>query len=247
MKKRIISAVLAAIMAASALTTTSFAELSKADSTISLKSTTVIPVLKITLPKTLAFVVNPYKMSMDVTTGKAPAANAAEANIAKTQVVPVYGTTTTKDPETGANVITPNTSWDILNESGTAISCMLYAQAVSGNPTCTFEIVDAATTKNAVTGAALDAKNRQLTLALVGKSSGDNKAVPIKFSPTAPTAWTTAGGCTQISSIPDKGTLAFTLDTTKSVCAVGKSCEETLWTAKDTATINVFFKFDFVA
>ena len=245
--KKIISAALAALMAVSALTTTSFAAL-KADSSISLKSTTVIPVLKVTLPKALTFVVNPYKMQLDVTTGKAPAATALEANIVKTQVVPVYGTVTTKDPDTGANVVTVNKAWSVLNESGIPISCMLYAQAASGNPTGPFEILDVNNSnKNAVTGAASDVKNRQLSLALMGKSSGGGNAVAIKFSSTAPTAWTVAGGCTQIASVPDKGTLDLTLDTTKSICAVGKSCEETLWTAKDTATINVFFKFDFVA
>lgn len=244
--KKIISALLAGFMAVSALTSVAFADL-KPDSSISLKSTTIIPVLKVTLPKTLAFVVNPYKMEIDVTTGKAPTATSESSNIVKTQVVPTYGTTVSKDPSTGATTVTPNTAWQVLNESGIAISCMLYATAVNGNPTAPFEILDVNNSnKNAITGAAADVKTRQLSLALMAKS-GSGSAVPVKFSSTAPTAWTTVGGCTSIASIANNGTLDLTLDTSKSICAVGKSCEETLWTAKDIATINIFFKFDFVA
>lgn len=244
--KKIISALLAGLMAVSAFTATAFADL-KADSSISLKSTTVIPVLKVTLPKTLAFVVNPYKMEIDITTGKAPAANAVSSNIVKTQIVPTYGTTSSKDPSTGATVVTPNTAWQVLNESGIPISAMLYATAVNGNPTAPFEILDANNSnKNAVTGEAANAANRQLTLSLNAKS-GSSSATAIKFSTAVPTAWTTAGGCTAIASVANNGTLDLTLDTTKSKCGVGASCGETLWTAKDTATINVFFKFDFVA
>ena len=238
--KKIISAGLAALMAVTALSATAFAELAKADSSISVKGTTVIPTLKVTLPKTLAFVVNPYKMSIDKTTGKAADAKTTEANKVNTFVVPVYGTTVNAD-----KTVTANTGWDVLNSSGLPISANIYA--IVTNPSTDVQVLDKKTGKDITDQtSAADATKKQLTLSLKALSSEDGaEAVAIPLLAAAPEGWTTENKTAAIDKIPDAGTLKLTLDTTDSKCAKGAECDAS-WTAKDTPTLGVFFKFDFV-
>lgn len=241
--KKIISAALAAFMAVTALSASAFAEISKADSSIALKATTVIPTLKVTLPKTLAFVVNPYKMEIDKSTGKAADSKTAEGNKVSTFVVPVYGTTTNAD-----KTVTVNTAWQVANSSGLAISAKVYATAVNADTTGKLQILDGSgsTAVDITDGeATADAAKKQLTLKFQGKSSKSGAPnVPIAIRKDAPADWT-AETVANFANIPNAGTLDLTLDTESSICAKGADCADA-WTAKDTATLNVFFKFDFV-
>ena len=101
MKKRIISAALASLMAVSALSTSAFAELAKADQTIKGTGVTAVPTLKVTMPKSMSYIINPYKLTVDAK-GKAVAAD--DANLAgNAQVIPVYGK--------AADGTTPATAW----------------------------------------------------------------------------------------------------------------------------------------
>jgi len=238
--KKIISAGLAALMAVTALSATAFAELAKADSSISVKGSTVIPTLKVTLPKTLAFVVNPYKMSIDKTTGKAADAKTTDANKVNTFVVPVYGTTTNAD-----KTVTVNTGWDVLNSSGLPISANIYA--IVTNPSADVQVLDASTDKDITDQTTeADAAKKQLTLSLKALSSKSGAtAVAVPLLAAAPATWTEAGKTAAIANIPDAGTLKLTIDTDESICAKGADCGAS-WTAKDTPTLGVFFKFDFV-
>lgn len=232
--KKIISAALATILAVSALTTTAFAADIKGDSTISVKATTQLPKLKVTLPKTLSFVVNPYKLKLDAD-GKI---NTADGATASAQVFPVYG-------KTGE---TANTAWNIKNESGIGISCLMYAKVTNGNPNAV-QILDANNdSKDATNGEAKDQTKRLLTLSLKGKA-GSADAKSIKFATAEVTAWESGDGkpCVKFDKIDDGANLAITIDTSASKCEVGTSCTDTVWTAKDTATLSMAFKFDFVA
>ena len=261
MKKRIISATLAAIMAVSAFATTAFAadvDL-KGNSSIALKATTLIPTLKVTLPKTLAFVVNPYAMEIDKTTGKAWVAKKnAEGEVtnsgdkATTTIVPTYGTTTNAD-----KTVTANTAWQVKNDSGVALTAALYAKAVNASPAIKvgdenvvmLQILDGKdeTPKDIDGTTAAAATKKQLTLALkatpVNDAGESGTAVSVPIRDAAPASWA-ADTVAKVTKIPSSGTLDLTLDTTKSTAKKGADCTEA-WTAKDTATLNVVFNFDF--
>jgi len=240
--KKILSAALAAFMAVTALTATSFADLTKADSSISLKGTTVLPILKVTLPKTLAFVVNPYKMSIDKTTGKAATATTTDANKANTFVVPTYGTTVDADK----NVVA-NTAWDVVNSSGLPISANIYAVVTNPNAT-KLQILDANNESKDITDqeSTAAAAKKQLTLSLKALSSkSGSTAVAIPLLAAAPDSWTATGKTAAVANVPDAGKLSLTLDTDDCTCAKGADCDE-IWTTKDNPTLGVFFKFDFV-
>ncbi|MBP3857843.1 MAG: hypothetical protein IK990_19745 [Ruminiclostridium sp.] len=201
----------------------------KGNSSITIKSTAVIPTLKITLPKSLSFVANPYKMSVDEN-GKAAASGSGSTD---TFLVPVYGT--------------GNSAWNITNNSGIGIGCLMYAR-VTNNNVSAVEIEDANNdNKNAVTGDAAGDDKRIIRLSLKGKAGNSGTNTAIKFSPSAPSSWSESNGCTKFTPIPDQQSLSITLDTASSSCLVGENCNDRQWTAKDTATITLVFNFDFVA
>ena len=200
----------------------------KGVTSLTIKSTAVIPTLKITLPKTLSFVVNPYKMSLD-SSGRL---SSNESDVKNSYIVPVYGT--------------GNSSWDITNNSGIGVSCLMYATAVNGNPTA-ISVEDANNgNKNISVNGEISDDKRIIRLALKGKAgiSGSEKA--IKLSSLAPDAWTETSGCTKFSPIPDRQALSITVDEEKSRCLTGSKCAETKWTTKDNVIITMAFKFDFV-
>ncbi|MBP3854537.1 MAG: hypothetical protein IK990_02845 [Ruminiclostridium sp.] len=226
MKKRIISAALASLMAVSALSTSAFAELAKADQTIKGTGVTAVPTLKVTMPKSMSYIINPYKLTVDAK-GKAVAAD--DANLAgNAQVIPVYGK--------AADGTTPATAWTITNNSGIAIKTAIYATVTNGNATAV-QILDANNGNKDVDGNAADAAKRQINLDLKAGTAA------IKFLKAAPTDWTADAGCTVVASTADAGTIDLKLTGTT---ATGASADA-LWTSKDVATINVFFKFDFIA
>jgi hypothetical protein len=236
--KKIISAALATLMAVSALTTTALAADVKGDSSISVKATTQLPKLKVTLPMTLSFVVNPYKMKLDAA-GKVT----TEDSGVSTQVVPIYGSTKVDGTDT------PNTAWNIKNESGIGISCIMYAKVANGGDKTKFQIIDANNdNKDATDATTKSTEKRLLTLSLKGKA-GTSEAKPIKFATTDVADWSTGDGkpTVKFDKIDDGASLAITLDTSASKCEVGSACTDTVWTAKDIATITMAFKFDFVA
>lgn len=229
MKKKIISAALAAIMAASALSTSAFAALDKADNTLTASSVTAVPTLKVTMPKSLSFVINPYKLTVDAK-GKID----TESNEEGAQIIPVYGENAD--------------SWDIVNESAIGLNAYIYATVKNGNTT-DVQIIDVNNeNKDATTGKAADAKKRQIHLSLTA-AVDDDEAEGIAFALKAPTAWkntdgTAATGVTKIE-IGKGGTLKLAIDEEASKCV--EATPGTLWTAKDTATLSLFFKFEFAS
>jgi len=227
MKKRIISAALASLMAVSALSTSAFAELAKADQSLKGTGVTAVPTLKVTMPKSMSYIINPYKLTVDAK-GKAVAAD-DENRAGNAQVLPIYGT----DSEGNAA-----TAWTITNNSGIAIKTAIYATVTNGN-SAAVQILDVNNdNKDVADGtSAADAKMRQIKLDLKAGTTA------IKFLKEAPEAWTAEKGCTVIASTADAGTIALKLEGTT---ATGAEADG-LWTAKDVATINVFFKFDFIA
>lgn len=108
MKKRIISAALAAIMATSAFAVSASAAGLKSDGTLEAASTVKVPEMKVTVPESAAFVVNPYKLS--VTVG---------SSTVDDTVIATYGD--------------GKTSWDIENASEEiAVSAKIYATYKAG-------------------------------------------------------------------------------------------------------------------
>ena len=199
----------------------------KSDSALTIKSSAVIPTLKITVPKTLSFVTNPYRLSVDGN-GKVGGSGA----VSNSYIVPVYGT--------------GNSAWNITNISGTGITCVMYATVTNNNPS-QVEIRDANNGgKNAVTGEEVSDDKRVMVLALSGKAGNSGSDTPIPFSPALPATWSEASGCTKFGTIPDGEALALTIDTDECRCYAGSGCTDTKWTAKDTAVITMAFRFDFV-
>jgi hypothetical protein len=227
MKKRIISAGLAALLAVSALSASAFADLAKADSSLKGTGITAVPILKVTLPKAMSYIINPYRLTVDAK-GKAVAADDT-TSAGNGQLIPVYGTTAEG---------TTATAWTVTNNSGIAIKTAIYATVTNGN-SAAVQILDATNNNKDVADgtSAADATKRQITLNLKAGNAG------IKFLNEAPTAWTTAAGCTEVASTADGASINLTL--TGSTAAGAEA--DAVWTSKDVATINVFFKFDFIA
>jgi len=254
MKKRIISAALASLMAVSALSTSAFAELAKADGSVTGTGTTAIPTLKVTLPKALNYVVNPYKMVVDAK-GKAVAEPTYEGEGNDRHLV---------DGQYDSQVIavydTDKTSWDLINNSGIAIKANIYATVKNGNaaqlainPPASGEGALTADQKKTMRQLNLTLNSYPITVAAADDAennihAGDliygTTATAITLLDAAPDSWTAAGKTTTINSIANGAGVAFKLSGTT---VTDTTYEGSEWTAKDSATIGLYFKFAFVA
>ena len=140
MKKRIISLGLVALMATSALYTTASAAGLKSDATLEAASTVSLPTLDVTVPTSAAFVINPYKLSVQV------ADTSTEETASTATVVPLY-------PK-------GKTGWEVSNNSAdAAVDVYMYATYKAGK---TVQV-------NAITegdGKNLDETKKQLKLVL---------------------------------------------------------------------------------
>lgn len=110
MKKRIISATLASLLAVSALSTSAFAAGLKTDGAVSATGSVNVPTLKVSVPSTAGFVANPYRLAVKVK---------GDANANASQIIPTYGA--------------GNNSWAIINNSDeVAINGKVYATYKAG-------------------------------------------------------------------------------------------------------------------
>lgn len=211
--KKIISAGLATILAASALSTAAFAD----EFTITAESVLAKPAIKVTMPKSMAFVFNPYglqvtaKGAIDTTNGKTGTLIGSYA----------YETT-------------DNTGWTVANTTGTALKAAVYAYTINKDG-AEFAVIDKSGTLP--TGA-----KRSLKVALTAKGDDDAAAVALKtakLDTKTNSIWDDENGATIIDSVTDKLIVAF--DNENSVAA---KAETDVWSEKDAVKINFIFAFE---
>lgn len=220
--KKIISATLASILAVSALSAVAFAEETTAANTYSIEAagTVAKPAIKVTLPKSMAFVFNPYKLSID-----------AKGKIAT-------GDGSSNDVIVGAWTDTTNKSWDIINGAGTDLKAAVYAYATKavGDD---FEVVDATGTPTTTK------KGLKLTIQAAGGTDG-TAAAAVKLQENAlaegTTIWAAAAATTptalKVAKVTDKLQITMTGTTTNAATPLE-------WTEDDKPTVNFLFAFDF--
>jgi hypothetical protein len=240
MKKRIISAALASLMAVSALSTSAFAALTS-DGALEAAGSVTVPTLDVTVPTEASFIVNPYKLSVKVyTKDEDKTAN----DISKTDtLIPIYGVAGTDGAKT------ENAGWIIENNStDVAVNAKMYAIAKAAK---SVQInADANATDETKKP---DPKKKQMTLTLkVGEDE-------VTLVDKAPTAWTDDAATTDVNEA--LGVKAFTLakatvsgdpevkTTGKAAITLsgGATVGTEAWTEADTVSLSMVFKFDMVA
>lgn len=182
--KKIISAGLASILAISALSTAAFAE----DTTIVAEGILAKPAIKVTMPKSMAFVFNPYKLVVDakgkVGTKITAGENGTGATLNDAYVVPSYIFDET----------TKNAGWIITNNTGAAIKAGIVAySAIDAN--AAFRVLDVGAASSDVPAASSGKKALKVAIkataavnATGAYNFGDSNAVDIKVHKTAITA-----------------------------------------------------------
>lgn len=220
MKKRIIAAALASLMAVSAFSTSAFAAGVKTDATLEATGTVSVPVIDVTVPTSASFVINPYKMTVTKYAKDAWDTNKPSAAITSAEtVIALYGP---KADNTGEA-----TGWIVENNCETNdMDVKMYA------------VYKAAKTVEVNAETATDGL-KQLSLTL---KAGDSAVTLLK---AAPTAWTGDGSDGVASfTLNKKGgsnpTKALTLTGTATAGTVA-------WTESDTVSISMGFKFDLKA
>ena len=174
------------------------------------------PALKITMPKSMSFVFNPYGLTVNE---KGAIDN--DAGISGT-LVGSYAF----DP-------TDNSGWHITNSTGTPVKAAVYAYALNKNP-AEFEVIDR-------TGSS-DAK-RSLKVALAAKAdSGDAAVVSLKgekLDTKAKSIWSLTNGSTVIEQVENKLYIYFDTDN----CSAVKEASDS-WSEKDIVKIDFIFAFE---
>lgn len=166
MKKRIISAALAALMAVSAFSTTAFAAL-EADNEIEASSITAVPTLKVTVPTSMGFIINPYRLSVDTKGSEVETGGTA------TQVIAVYN-----------NKETSPDAWTIKNESSVKVKAELYVVYANENSKeLSFTQAASAAADTNTT------KKKVVNFQIMGKADADDSASQITAVDKAPDAW----------------------------------------------------------
>ena len=220
MKKRIISAAIATLMAASAFSTSAFAAGLKSDATLEAAGTVSVPVIDVTVPTSASFIINPYKMTVTKYEKDAWDTNKPSAAITSADtVIALYGPKADNSAEA--------TGWVVSNNCETNdIDVKMYATYKAAK---TVE-VNAETATEGL---------KQLSLTL---KAGDSA---VNLLSAAPTAWTGDGS---------EGVATFTLNKkggttpTKELKLTGTATAGTVaWTASDTVSISMAFKFDLKA
>ncbi len=229
MKKRIISAALASLLAVSALSTTAFGAI-VADNEIEATSVTALPTLTVTMPKTMGFIINPYLLTVD-NKGKAVETGGQQLGVIADYLF------NTGDVSA--------TAWEITNKSGIKIDVSMYAVAKNENSKETQVFNGATAGDNDISNVAKDAKKKYIALDLKGKGGTTATATAITLVPTAPTAWSGTGstGVIKFAQVDNNGKVELTLGGSAS-----KGTEATVdWNDADAVSITYGFKFDFVA
>jgi len=228
--KKIISAGLATILAASALSTAAFAD----EFTMTAESILAKPAIKVTLPKSMAFVFNPYELNVDI---KGKVVKAADGETEhKTVLVPSYVF------NTGEGAI--NDAWAITNGTGAPLQAAVYAYAENKTGS-EFKVL------NLGDNTALGEKERALYVKLTVSSDdteatvGNEGVVALKgekLDTKTKSIWLETNGATTVSSFNE--TLKVGFDLTDEGCKTAKGTNKTAWTDKDAAKINFIFAFE---
>lgn len=166
MKKRIISAALASLMAVSALATSAFAAGLEADNEIEASSITAIPTISVSVPKSMGFIINPYRLSVDAKGAEVETGGTA------TQVIPVYN-----------NKETSPDAWTISNTSSVKVKAELYVVYTNDNAK------ELKFTQVATAAADSETKKKVVNFQIMGKANGTGTATQITALDKAPDAW----------------------------------------------------------
>ncbi len=234
--KKIISAACAAILAVSAFATTAFAE----DFTMTAESVVAKPAIKVTLPKSMAFVFNPYGLTVDIK-GKITTDSTGSDAIAACSYL--FDTTTA------------DKGWVITNNSGAKLKAAVYASSVNADD-AKFVTVDKTDTE--VLPAAADTK-RGLRLEVkagtatvfVHKAALTLAEGKTLFDYAATTAKLNGDGSSD-STKPATLIEEIAAGTTDAPGTLGIKMEGTIqnkgkmtWETTDVSKVNFVFAFDF--
>ena len=227
--KKIISAGLAAILAASALSTAAFAE----DFTVTATSTLAKPAIKVTMPKSMAFVFNPYGLTVDLK-GKVTTEQQKDGDtvLNNAVVVPSYQYDTT----------TAGKGWKVDNQSGAVLKAAIYAYAINAD-SAEFKVFDEGDTTNAK-----DTDATKILAVTIKATGASSTATTVKMQNAELAADTTiwkeankASGGTAFKV--DQFTAEKPLYVTMSGKTFNK--DKLTWAETDVANINFIFSFDF--
>jgi hypothetical protein len=215
--KKIISTILAGVLAVSALATTAFAE----DIKITAEGIVAKPAIKVTMPKTMNYVFNPYKLKVDEK-GKIDAENG------KADIVVCSYNNTAKD------------AWEITSTTGADLKAAIYAYALNKED-ATFLVLDKTITTS-------DTDKTKKTLHLEIKAKGDDEAT-VKLQNVALDTKTTPlweeankeSGATAfvVKKFNESKPLQITM--TGTTANAGKL----VWEEKDTSKVNFIFGFEY--
>jgi len=229
--KKIISAGLATILAASALTTAAFADEVK----ITAEGTVAKPAIKVTMPKSMAFVFNPYGLKVDVK-GKIDATNGKE-----TTMVGSYAFETVEADQAG---------WKIVNATGADLQVAVYAYSTN-KADAEFLVLD----KNAVEAdvPAAESGKRAVKVEL---QAGD-VAIPLQKDALAAGTklWSVAAADAALASADNTKKLAALTELEAgtadapgalyiSVAGETVNPDKLIWSEKDAVKINFVFGFE---
>lgn len=234
--KKIISAALAAILAVSALSTSAFAE----SFTMTAESVVAKPAIKVTMPKSMAFVFNPYGLKVDVK-GKITTEDSGSEAIAACSYL--------------FDATTKEKGWVITNNSGAKLKAAIYASSVNADDakfvtvdkTDTEVLAAAATDKR---GLRLEVKAGEATV-YVHKAALTIAEGKTLFDYAAATAKLNGDG-SAAANMP--ATLVAEIDagTAEAPGTLGIKMEGTIqnkgnmtWETTDTSKVDFVFAFDF--
>lgn len=223
MKKRIISAAIATLMAASALSTSAFAAGLKSDATLEAAGTVSVPTIDVTVPTTASFIMNPYKMT--ITKYEKDAWETGKPASAKTStdtVIPFYGPKADNSNE--------ETGWILVNNGTTNdVTVSMYATYKAGK-----------TVEVNVASANQDATKKQVALELKAGTAD------VTLLAAAPTAWSGEGSTGVVTfDLAKNDAEGSVANAKKAITLTGTATAGTVaWTEADTVSISMAFKFD---
>lgn len=213
--KKIISTILAGVLAVSALATTAFAE----DIKITAEGIVAKPAIKVTMPKTMNYVFNPYKLKVDA---KGKISETGKADI----VVCSY--------DEG------KTAWEITSTTGADLKAAIYAYALNKDD-ATFLVLDKTDSSKDT-----DKTKKILKLEITAKGADtatvklQNVALDTKTTPL----WEEANKESGATAFVVK---KFNDETPLQVSMTGTTVNagKLVWEEKDTSKVNFIFGFEY--
>lgn len=215
--KKIISTILAGVLAVSALATTAFAE----DYKITAEGIVAKPAIKVTLPKTMNFVFNPYKLKVD-DKGKIDAENG------KAEIVVCSYNNEAKD------------AWVITSTTGADLKAAIYAYA-ENKEGATFLVYDKTVTTS---DTATDKKSLKLEIKAKGEAETTVKLQNVALDTKTTPLWeeaNKASGATAfiVAKFNESKPLQITMT------GETKNAGKLVWDEKDTCKVNFIFGFEY--